>query len=75
MALIFARTETKMFFSSVWGKADAVLFIKGRIKFFNINGKVTNNAGAPSVIVAYGKENARILEKSKIKGKFLWVKN
>ena len=28
-ALVFARTETAMFFSEVWGKADAILFLLG----------------------------------------------
>jgi len=33
IALIFARTETKCFFEHIWNDADAVLFVKGRIKF------------------------------------------
>jgi len=33
IALIFARTETKAFFDYVWDRADAILFVKGRIKF------------------------------------------
>ncbi len=35
IALTFARTETKMFFESVWSKAYAVLFIKGRLSFIH----------------------------------------
>jgi len=33
IALIFARTETRMFFDHVWNKADALLFIEGRLFF------------------------------------------
>lgn len=72
IALIFARTETEMFFSYVWGKADAVLFIRGRLFFYDVSGvQAKSNAGAPSVLVAYGAENARRLEYSGIDGKFI----
>ncbi|MDN3678239.1 DNA N-6-adenine-methyltransferase [Flavobacterium paronense] len=36
IALIFARTETKCFFQHIWNDADAILFVKGRIKFFHV---------------------------------------
>ena len=75
IALTFARTETKMFFSCVWEKAHAILFIKGRLKFYHVTGEQGNSAGAPSVLIAYGQENADILEKCSIKGKFLRIKN
>lgn len=71
MALIFARTETDMFFRYVWGKATAVLFLKGRIAFYHVSGKKGMSAGAPSVLVAYGNHNAEILRHCDIKGKFL----
>jgi hypothetical protein len=75
IALTFARTETNMFFSCVWGKAHAVLFIKGRLKFYHVTGVHGDSAGAPSVLIAYGIENAKTLETCGIKGKFLRVKN
>lgn len=72
IALIFARTETKMFFSQVWEKATAVKFIQGRLYFYHSSGeKAKANAGAPSVLIAYGEECAEILQKSDIKGKFI----
>ena len=74
IALIFARTETNAFFEQIWQKADAVLFIKGRLAFYHINGKQGESAGSPSVLVAYGKANANCLEKCKIEGKFLRVR-
>lgn len=71
IALTFARTETKMFFESVWPKADAVLFIKGRLYFYYVTGeKAKANSGAPSILIAYGHENAIALEKSGIPGHF-----
>ena len=72
IALIFARTETKMFFKHVWNKADAILFLEGRLFFHHVNGEVAKaNAGAPSCLVAYGQNNVEILKNCGIKGKFL----
>lgn len=72
IALIFARTETKMFFDYVWKRANALLFLEGRLFFHHVNGeKATMNAGAPSVLVAYGKYNTHVLALSEIKGKFI----
>lgn len=71
IALIFARTETKCFFNHIWDDADAILFVKGRIKFYNIDGEQKGTPGAPSIFVAYGKENADALEKSGIEGKLI----
>jgi hypothetical protein len=61
IALIFARTETKVFFNFIWDYADAVLFVKGRIKFLGVNTKgeyVTNKAPMhDSMIVIFGEIN------------------
>lgn len=74
LALIFARTETKMFFDYIWNKADAIFFIKGRLSFLNIDGKVAlNSSGAPSCIVAYGENNIKSLEKTKIPGILIFL--
>lgn len=76
IALIFARTETKMFFEWVWEKATAVKFIEGRLYFHHVNGsKAAANAGAPSVLIAYGNNNAEILKNCEINGKFLRLKS
>lgn len=74
IALIFARTETKCFFNHIWDDADAVLFVKGRIKFYNIFGEQKGTPGAPSIFIAYGKNNADILERMDISGKFIRLK-
>jgi hypothetical protein len=72
--LIFARTETKMWHEHIWPKADAILFIKGRLKFMNLLCEVGGSAGAPSCIVAYGQNNVEALERSGIKGKIVYLK-
>lgn len=76
IALTFARMETSMFFEFVYPKAQAMTFIAGRLSFCHVSGAVGKSpAGAGSVLIAYGKDNARILKESvqlgKIKGKYL----
>lgn len=62
IALIFARTETRMFFDHVWGRSDAVLFIEGRLHFHHVDGtRAKANGGAPSCLVAYGENNVNRL--------------
>lgn len=76
IALIFARTETKMFFDNVWNRAHGVLFLKGRLHFHHISGCVARaNAGAPSVLVAYGGHNVESLLRSGIPGKLIHLEN
>ena len=71
IALIFARTETKTFFDYVWDGADAILFIKGRLRFFTPDGTQAGTAGSPSVLVAYGKEEVEVLRNCGIEGKLV----
>lgn len=69
MALIFARTETNMFFDQIWEEADGILFIEGRLYFYNPDGSISNNnSGAPSALVAYGESNISDLASSNIPG-------
>lgn len=76
IALTFARTETRYFFETIWEKAHAVLFLRGRIYFHYPNGiKAPANAGAPSVLIAYGEKNADILRSSGIDGIFIDLKS
>ena len=72
IALIFARTETAMFFEHVWKGADSILFIEGRLYFHYICGcRAPANSGAPSVLISYNKDNSEILKNSGIAGKFI----
>ena len=65
IALIPARTETEMFYETVWGRADAVLFMKGRPHFHRVDGsRASFNSGAPICLVAYGLSNVVALEAS-----------
>ncbi len=76
IALLFARTETAFFFRYIWEVASALLFIRGRITFFNVEGNAAEGtAGAPSVLVAYGEENAECLRLSGINGKWIQLRS
>lgn len=67
IGLVFARTETVGFFETVWTHADALLFLRGRLTFLQPDGRPpdssrgSGNAGAPSVLVAFGERNAAAL--------------
>lgn len=75
IALTFARTDTKWFQEHVLAKADAVLFVGGRIHFCNSSAeKYKSNAGAPSVLIAYGRANAIALAECRIPGKFIYLR-
>jgi hypothetical protein len=72
IALIFARTETAMFFKYVWPLAESLLFIEGRLYFHYVDGsRAKTNAGAPSVLIAYGKEASERLSRSAIRGRHI----
>ena len=72
IALVFSRTDTLWFHRFV-PKADAVCFIKGRVQFVAAEraekyaaGKVKpkGGCGAGSILIAYGKDNAKALFRS-----------
>lgn len=72
IALVFARTETRAFHEHIWPKAHALLFLRGRLTFFNSDGSPgKNTAGAPSVLVAYGEANACRLRERHHMGAFV----
>ncbi len=71
-ALTFARTETRMFFSSVWPCASALLFLRGRPHFHLPDGtRAKGNSGGPVVLIAYGDEDATLLRDSGLDGAFI----
>lgn len=83
-AFIFARTETDHFFRYVWDEATAVFWLRGRETFHRPDGSIPrkinrktglpgnqpSNCGAPSVLVAYGRDDAEILSLCELDGRF-----
>ena len=69
VALVFARTETAAFFAHVWPTAAALLFVRGRLHFHKPDGaRAKQNSGGPSVLIAYGENNAAALAACGIPG-------
>ena len=75
-ALIFARTDTAAWMYGVWeNAAHSVLFLYDRLYFHHQDGRVAkHNAGAPSALVAYNRENTRKLEGLSLPGKMVYLK-
>lgn len=72
IALIFARTDTAMFFDHVWPKATGLLFLKGRLTFCRPNGTpAKHNSGGPSLLVAYGLEADGRIQANNDLGKYV----
>lgn len=72
MGLIFARTETQHFQRLILPVCDALFFIEGRLHFHYPDGRrAKHNAGAPSVLCAYGPEDAEILSEIALDGAFM----
>lgn len=73
-ALIFARTETKGFVEQAWNKATSLFFLHGRLHFHYPDGtRAPANAGAPSVLVAYVREDSDALKACGLEGSFVEV--
>lgn len=71
-ALIFARTETALWFDHIWPKASGVLFLRGRLSFHYVNGKRAKaNSGAPSALIAYGAQDAATLAAIPVPGHYV----
>lgn len=71
-ALIFARFDTEAFQDWVFGAANAMLFLRGRLTFCSVDGNPGQyNGGAPSVLIAYGDDDTDILAQAQLRGRFV----
>ncbi|WP_186092329.1 DNA N-6-adenine-methyltransferase [Burkholderia gladioli] len=67
IALIPARTETAMFYETVWPCADSVCFVRGRPHFHYVDGtRAPFNSGAPICLVAYSRADTMALLASRL---------
>jgi hypothetical protein len=67
IALVNMRCET-IWFQSLASHCDGLLFLKGRLAFEDARGNSGNCSTVGSVLVAYGKRNARALARSGLPG-------
>lgn len=78
MAELGAANYAKMVFPAkdlISPNASAIMFVKGRIKFYRPDGTQGDSPGCGSVLIAFGDENAKILEYSNIPGKYIKLNN
>jgi len=75
IALVFSKIEAKWFHDIVFEHATAIKFLYNRIQFLRADGTKGMQPRNGSMLVAYGTEDAEILSKSTMKGKFLYLTN
>jgi len=75
ICLLFGRTGNRIFQEIMLTKADAVLFLRKRIKFYKPDGTQGSSGGCDSVLFAFGKENADALLKSGLEGVYVPLKD
>lgn len=74
IALIYARTETKWFFETVWKRATGIFFFEGRTYFYRPSGeRLKSNAGSPTCLAIYGPNNFSVVQHSSLRGKLLRI--
>lgn len=71
IALLFTRTETKMFQNMIFPYASGYLFLAGRLKFHREDGSLASTSQSPSMLISYGDEDADVLESCGLEGYFL----
>lgn len=75
IALVFARTDCA-WFHDYCANADAILFLRGRVKFVDGLGVTGGSgAGSGSMLVAWGIEGVRALVNMKLHGKLVLLCN
>lgn len=66
--------DTAWFQEDVFGKASAVLFLRGRVTFSGPKGRRGGHSPIGTLLVAYGKDNAVVLKTCGINGTFIKLK-
>ena len=71
IALLYNRCDNNIFRDIIFQKAQAILFLHERIKFFRPDGTRIGRPRFGCVLVAFGKENAERLEHCPLAGKYV----
>ena len=74
ICLLFGRTGNKVFQELMLPNADAVLFLRKRIRFYKPTGEQGQSGGCDSVLFAFGEENARALLNCGLEGVYVPLK-
>jgi len=74
VALVFSRTDCK-WFHDICTNANAILFLKGRVKFVDgLGSSGSSGAGCGSMLIAWGEENSLALSRMSHLGFFVKIK-
>ena len=68
IALLYNRSDNKIFHSFIFPVADSIFFLKGRIRFYRPDGTVGEQPGSGSVLIAFGRNKTEAIENSGLKG-------
>lgn len=68
IALVFARTDTALWQDVIFPNAKAILFLRGRIKFYKADGSQGREANSPSALIAFDRDNAKAIADSNLPG-------
>jgi hypothetical protein len=68
IALIFGRTDTSWLQPIL--SRNSVFFLAGRVSFLRPDGSRGKNAGAPSILIPFGRRNVGAILNSNLKGVF-----
>ena len=72
IALTFGRLDTAFFHDFIFATATSLFAFRGRLNFYTVAGtRAKLNAGAPSVLIAYGLHNSEAIEQAGFKGKHI----
>lgn len=71
MALLNSNTETQWFYDGIWKAATAVMFFKGRLRFYRPDGTRGTTGKSASIIAAYTEQDASILYQAGFNGQFV----
>lgn len=75
IALLFNRLDSVMMQEVVLKNADAMKFLRKRIRFYRPDGTQGGSPGCGSVLFAFGKENAEVLRNHSLEGVFVKLKD
>lgn len=75
ICLLFGRTGNRIFQEIMLTRADAVLFLRKRIRFYRSDGTQGQSGGCDSVLFAFGQENVDALLNCGLEGVFIPLKD
>ena len=64
VALVFARTDTKLWQDYIFPNAHSVLFLRRRVRFCRQDGTPGETATAPSALISFSAEDADVLARA-----------